>query len=71
VTVNTAKRMVSVPAPDEVRDLAEVTEVVRASGIAVDELALRRPTLDDAFLALTGQPVEPALSDDQKALVAS
>jgi ABC-2 type transport system ATP-binding protein len=71
VTVNTAKRMVSVPAPDEVRDLAEVAEVVRASGIAVDELALRRPTLDDAFLALTGQPVEPALSDDQKALVAS
>jgi ABC-2 type transport system ATP-binding protein len=71
VTVNTAKRMVSVPAPDEVRDLAEVAEVVRASGIAVDELALRRPTLDDAFLALTGQPVEPALTDDQKALVAS
>ncbi len=71
VTVNTATRMVSVPAPDEVRDLAEVAEVVRASGIAVDEVALRRPTLDDAFLALTGQPVASEISDDQKALVAS
>ena len=71
VTVNAGKRMVSVPAPDEVGDLAEVAEVVRSSGIAVDELALRRPTLDDAFLALTGQPVESDISDDQKALVAS
>jgi ABC-2 type transport system ATP-binding protein len=71
VTVDAGKRMVSVPAPDEVSDLAKVAEVVRASGIAVDELALRRPTLDDAFLALTGQPVESDRSDDQKALVPS
>jgi daunorubicin resistance ABC transporter ATP-binding subunit len=71
VTVNTGKRMVSVPAPDEVVDLSAVAEVVRASGIAVDELALRRPTLDDAFLALTGQPVETHPSLDQKALVPS
>ncbi|MGC1185044.1 MAG: daunorubicin/doxorubicin resistance ABC transporter ATP-binding protein DrrA, partial [Candidatus Dormiibacterota bacterium] len=36
-------------------------QAVRASGVAVDEVALRRPTLDDAFLALTGtQPVEVA-----------
>jgi len=71
VTVNTGKRMVSVPAPDEVGDLSAVAEVVRASGIAVDEVALRRPTLDDAFLALTGQPVEADLSLDQKAPVES
>jgi hypothetical protein len=24
--------------------------------VAVDEIALRRPTLDDAFMALTGAP---------------
>jgi len=45
---------------------------VRSSGIAIDEIALRRPTLDDAFLALTGQP--PATStpaDDTPAEVAS
>ena len=28
-------------------------------------------SLEAAFLALTGQPVEPDMSDDQKALVAS
>jgi hypothetical protein len=32
--------------------------------IAVDEVALRRPTLDDAFIALTGEPAEPADDDD-------
>ena len=52
------QRMISIPAPDEVEDLAHVTQAIKASGIAVDEIALRRPTLDDAFLALTGHPAE-------------
>lgn len=50
------QRTVSIPAPDDAADLARVAAAVRDSGIAVDELALRRPTLDDAFLALTGRP---------------
>jgi ABC-2 type transport system ATP-binding protein len=50
------QRTVSIPAPDEVADLARVAQAIRDSGIAVDEVALRRPTLDDAFLALTGRP---------------
>ncbi|MGD1057751.1 MAG: ATP-binding cassette domain-containing protein [Solirubrobacteraceae bacterium] len=50
------QRTVSIPAPDDAADLARVAGAVRDSGIAVDELALRRPTLDDAFLALTGHP---------------
>ena len=54
------------PAPDEIDDLAAVAAAVRLSGIQVDEIALRRPTLDDAFLALTGQPTTSDLptSDD-------
>jgi ABC-2 type transport system ATP-binding protein len=66
------RRTVSVPAPDEIDDLASVAAAVRASGIPIDEIALRRPTLDDAFLALTGQP--PATgspADDSLAEVAS
>ena len=43
------------PAPGEAADLARVAAAVRDSAIAVDEIALRRPTLDDAFLALTGR----------------
>jgi ABC-2 type transport system ATP-binding protein len=49
------QRIISVPAPKEVADLALVTDVIQKSRIAVEEVALRRPTLDDAFLALTGQ----------------
>jgi ABC-2 type transport system ATP-binding protein len=56
--VSADRRMISVPAPDDVVDLAAVTAVVAESGVAVDEIALRRPTLDDAFLALTGRPGE-------------
>ena len=41
----------------------EMTEPRRAlddAGIAVDDLGLRRPTLDEVFLVLTGQPLEAA-----------
>jgi ABC-2 type transport system ATP-binding protein len=48
------QRMISVAAPNEAADLARVASAVQLSAIGVDEIALRRPTLDDAFLALTG-----------------
>jgi ABC-2 type transport system ATP-binding protein len=51
-------RTISVAAPHETADLERVAGAVRAAGVAVDEIALRRPTLDDAFLALTGHPAE-------------
>ena len=41
-----------------------MTQAIKESGIAVDEIALRRPTLDDAFLALTGHPVEDGEQSD-------
>jgi ABC-2 type transport system ATP-binding protein len=42
------------------RDGAIVEAVHRLSqaGVGVDDLALRRPTLDDVFLALTGHAAE-------------
>ena len=60
------QRTISIPAPAEVEDLARVTQAIKASGIAVDEIALRRPTLDDAFLALTGHPVEDGEQSDSE-----
>jgi ABC-2 type transport system ATP-binding protein len=51
------QRTISIPAPNEAADLARVANTVSDGGIPVDEVALRRPTLDDAFLALTGRPV--------------
>ena len=31
-----------------------------AAGVAVEDISLRPPTLDEVFLALTGQGLEPA-----------
>ena len=66
LSVSRERRTVSVPAPREIDDLAAVAAAVRSSGIPVDEIALRRPTLDDAFLALTGQAptVDDPATDD-------
>jgi ABC-2 type transport system ATP-binding protein len=61
VTPAAEQRTISIPAPREAADLAHIAAVVDESGIGVDEVALRRPTLDDAFLALTGHaPHEPS-----------
>jgi len=51
------QRTVRVAAPDEVADLARVVDAVQRAQIQIDEIALRQPTLDDAFLALTGKPL--------------
>ncbi|CAB4913339.1 unannotated protein [freshwater metagenome] len=64
VTVPAGGRTVSIPAPDESLDLERVAAVVRESGVPIDELALRRPTLDDAFLALTGRPPSESASPE-------
>jgi ABC-2 type transport system ATP-binding protein len=46
---------VVLPVDDGPALLAEVAARLAASGLRVADLALRRPTLDDVFLALTGQ----------------
>jgi daunorubicin resistance ABC transporter ATP-binding subunit len=58
VTVARDKRTLSVPAPRSASDLSAVSDAVGATKIPVEEVALRRPTLDDAFLALTGQSTD-------------
>jgi ABC-2 type transport system ATP-binding protein len=73
ISESAEQRTVSVAAPDEARDLAHVAAVVADAGIAVDEIALRRPTLDDAFLALTGHPAheEPENAEPRPTEVAA
>jgi ABC-2 type transport system ATP-binding protein len=43
-----------VRAPHGDTDLEHVLSVLRSARVPVDEIALRRPTLDDAFFALAG-----------------
>lgn len=54
-TVDDTGLAVSVVVADGVRALTEVAAELRDRGIAVADLGLRRPTLDEAFLHLTGK----------------
>jgi ABC-2 type transport system ATP-binding protein len=40
--------------------LAEVVRALDAEGITAQDIALRRPTLDEVFLHLTGHRAHPA-----------
>jgi oleandomycin transport system ATP-binding protein len=55
--VDADTRLVTVPAADPGL-LAEVVRRLDAAGVAVADLALRRPSLDDVFLRLTGHPTD-------------
>ena len=45
---------VSIPAPDGAATLSEVLRRIDHAGIPLADIALRRPSLDDVFLSLTG-----------------
>jgi ABC-2 type transport system ATP-binding protein len=53
-------RRVSAPVRDRVAALTEAARALHAAGIAVEDIALRRPTLDEVFLHLTGHQPQPA-----------
>jgi ABC-2 type transport system ATP-binding protein len=49
-------RRVSVPVAEGAGRLADAVRSISDSGIELDDIGLRRPTLDEVFLALTGAP---------------
>jgi ABC-2 type transport system ATP-binding protein len=49
---------ISVPVAERVTVLTEALHALRAAGIEVIDVGLRRPTLDDVFLRLTGHRAE-------------
>jgi daunorubicin resistance ABC transporter ATP-binding subunit len=54
---------VVIPVADGPTILPEVAARLAAHHLRVADLALRRPTLDDVFLTLTGQPTTPSTTD--------
>jgi ABC-2 type transport system ATP-binding protein len=55
--INSDARLVSVPASEGTTLLLEAGRRFQDAGIALDDLGIRRPTLDEVFLSLTGVPV--------------
>jgi len=47
-------RRVAVPVVDGTARLSDAVHIIAERGIALDDIGLRRPTLDEVFLALTG-----------------
>jgi ABC-2 type transport system ATP-binding protein len=64
-TVDRGRRRVSVPATSGTDDLVAAVGALRRAGVRVEDVALRRPTLDDVFLALTGHTTSDTEPDPE------
>jgi ABC-2 type transport system ATP-binding protein len=51
--IDSETRQVSAPVADRISALSEVVRTLHETGVAVEDISLRRPTLDEAFLQLT------------------
>ncbi|MGW4383145.1 ATP-binding cassette domain-containing protein [Kitasatospora sp. NPDC004531] len=57
-------RRITVPVSGGAKVLAAVIRELDARSIEIDDIGLRRPTLDDVFLSLTGHATEEQQDDD-------
>ena len=67
-TLQEHTRKVMVPSEGGAKRLAVVIRELDEAGITLDDLALRRPTLDDVFLALTGHGADTASDEEEPTL---
>ncbi|MEU8301254.1 ATP-binding cassette domain-containing protein [Micromonospora sp. NPDC048909] len=58
VTVDPEIRQLGAPVVDRIAALADTMRALQDAAVAVEDVMLRRPTLDEAFLRLTGHDVE-------------
>ncbi len=58
VAVDAHTRKLTAPVAGGAKLLAEVIRELDDNGVEIDDIALRRPTLDDVFLSLTGHHAE-------------
>ncbi|MFE2562012.1 ATP-binding cassette domain-containing protein [Streptomyces sp. NPDC059352] len=58
VSVDADRRRLSAPVTDRMASLAETVRALAVAGIEAEDIALRRPTLDEAFLRLTEREKE-------------
>jgi len=61
-TVDEHTRKITVPTMGGAKTLVQVVRDFDEAGITIDDIALRRPTLDDVFLTLTGHVADEAVA---------
>jgi ABC-2 type transport system ATP-binding protein len=66
-TVDEHTRRIMVPSNGGAQTLVQVLRDLDAAGIRIDDIGLRRPTLDDVFLSLTGHGAEDADVEEEVA----
>jgi ABC-2 type transport system ATP-binding protein len=64
LTVEDHTRRITAPVIGGAKLLAEVIRELDSRGVEIDDIGLRRPTLDDVFISLTGHQAE--FADDQE-----
>ena len=62
-SVDEHRRTVLLPVSGGSAVLTDGLRRLDAAGVAIDDVGLRRPTLDDVFLTLTGRPAEESAED--------
>ena len=66
VTLDEHTRKMTVPSASGAQGLVQVVRDLDDAGIGIDDIGLRRPTLDDVFLSLTGHGAEATAVEDEE-----
>jgi len=64
--LDAAQRSVEAPVAGGARRMPEIVRELDAAGVLLDDLAIRRPSLDDVFLTLTGRAAIDAADDEKE-----
>ena len=62
-----AARTVEAPVDGGARRMPEIVRELDAAGVLLDDLGIRRPSLDDVFLTLTGRAADTAAESEKEA----
>jgi ABC-2 type transport system ATP-binding protein len=65
--IDKERRHLVIPVANGSKLLASIVRDLDEAGVQLEDLSLRRPTLDDVFLALTGHEAEAPAAEKQKA----
>jgi ABC-2 type transport system ATP-binding protein len=65
-SIDAAHSRVSRPVTEGADELVAAVQALGQAGIALEDISLRRPTLDDVFLTLTGRTTEEIEADEEE-----